>query len=181
MTVMTDLTTDPSLNGLPITLESVTELPESDSLLDVPESPATASFAPYMAEIFGPSWRCPSPIVLHIDSPPPATINNSNAMCPLWKKSNELFGKVFNFRPGTAALNTDIVEAGLLYLGIKQGWASFNEWMQSPALKILKEVDELLFSGLPKTERLATSYKSFKLLKVSYYAYDIVASRLTRR
>jgi hypothetical protein len=38
--------------------------------------------------------------------------------------------------------------------------------MQSPALKILKQVDDLLFCHLPKMERLAVAYKSFKLLKV---------------
>lgn len=38
--------------------------------------------------------------------------------------------------------------------------------MQSPALTILKQVDELLFCHLPNMERLAVAYKSFKLLKV---------------
>lgn len=37
--------------------------------------------------------------------------------------------------------------------------------MQSPALRILKEVDEFLFCHLGKLERLAAAYKSFKLLK----------------
>jgi hypothetical protein len=55
-----------------------------------------------------------------------------------------------------ATLNTEI-EAGLLYIGIKQGWDTFNQWMQSPALKILKEVDEFLFCHLPKMDRLATA------------------------
>jgi hypothetical protein len=39
--------------------------------------------------------------------------------------------------------------------------------MQSPALQILKQVDDLLFRHLPNMERLAVAYKSFKLLKVS--------------
>lgn len=39
--------------------------------------------------------------------------------------------------------------------------------MQSPALRILKEVDEFLFCLLGKLERLAAAYKSFKLFK--YY------------
>jgi hypothetical protein len=38
--------------------------------------------------------------------------------------------------------------------------------MQSPALQILKQVDDLLFCHLPNMERLAVAYKSFKLLKV---------------
>jgi hypothetical protein len=41
-----------------------------------------------------------------------------------------------------------------------------DEWMQSPALVILKQVDEFLFCHLPKMERLATAYKSLKLMKV---------------
>lgn len=121
-----------------------------------------------ITEIFGPDWRCPSPVILHIgDAPRSSTPTTANALCPIWKRSNQLFGKVFNYRPGTAALNADLIEAGLLYLGIKQGWDSFNEWSQSPALKILKEVDEFLFYNLPRMERLAAAYKSFKLLKVS--------------
>lgn len=74
---------------------------------------------------------------------------------------------MFSYRPGTAALNVDSVEAGLLYLGIKDGWSSFDQWMGSPALRILKQVDEFLFRHLEKMERLAVAYKSFKLLKVS--------------
>lgn len=59
-------------------------------------------------------------------------------------------------------------EAGLLYLGIKEGWANIPEtWMQSPVLRILQQVDQFLFCHLPKMERLAAAYKSFKLLK--YY------------
>jgi len=42
--------------------------------------------------------------------------------------------------------------------------------MQSPALRILKEVDEFLFCHLGKLERLAAAYKSFKLLKFSMIA-----------
>ncbi|KAF2467256.1 uncharacterized protein BDR25DRAFT_376162 [Lindgomyces ingoldianus] len=168
MTVMTDLASEHSNLGLHLDLDPVQEISEEGNILDVPDSPTTAAFAPFMSEIFGPSWRCPSPVILHIGNPArPATPSTQNALCPIWKKSNELFGKVFNYRPGTATLNADHIEAGLLYLGIKQGWASFNEWMQSPALKILKEVDEFLFCNLPRMERLAVAYKSFKLLK--YY------------
>jgi hypothetical protein len=75
----------------------------------------------------------------------------------VWKKSNELFSKVFNYRPGSGSLavrRADTAEAGLLFLGIKQGWNSLsNQWMQSPALTILKQTDELLFCHLPKIER----------------------------
>lgn len=177
MTVMSDLNhtnTDPTLD-LGLNLNPVEELPEAEegNLLDAPDSPSTAAFAPFITEIFGPNWRCPSPVILHIDNPtdtpPTATSGPNNALCPIWKKSNELFGKVFSYRPGTtdALLNIDAVEAGLLYLGIRNGWTSFNEWMQSPALKILKSVDEFLFVHLPRMERLAVAYKSFKLLKVS--------------
>lgn len=155
---------------LSISLEPVTSLvptsSESTALLDDPDSPTTAAFAPLFSEIFGPSWRCPSPVVLHIGSPDSAT--PSADLCPIWKKSNDIFNKVFQPRPGAAnLLNSSPFEAGYLYLGIKQGWTSFNEWLQSPALRILKEVDEFLFCHLPRVERLAVAYKSFKLLK--YY------------
>lgn len=67
-------------------------------------------------------------------------------------------------------MRSDPAEAGLLYLGIKQGWDNLPslEWMKSPALTILKQVDELLFKHLPNVERLAVAYKSFKLLKVRW-------------
>ena len=124
-------------------------------------------------KIFGPNWRCPSPVVLHIGNPEVPQISTSSALCPVWKKSNELFGKVFSYRSstGTGSLTlprSETAEAGLLYLGIKKGWdKTSNEWMQSPALQILKQVDDLLFRHLPNMERLAVAYKSFKLLKVS--------------
>jgi len=96
-------------------------------------------------------------------------------VCPIWKKSNELFEKIYSgyISSGNQSLTlyrkklSAPEEAGLLYLGIKEGWANMSdEWVHSPALVILKQVDEFLFCHLPKMERLATAYKSFKLLKV---------------
>jgi hypothetical protein len=130
-------------------------------------------------QIFGPNWRCPSPTILHIGNPDNPT-SNFSSICPVWKKSNELFGKVFTYHhrsPGATSsssssnnslVRSDTAEAGLLYLGIKQGWDNLPslEWMKSPALTILKQVDELLFKHLPDVERLAVAYKSFKLLRV---------------
>lgn len=163
MTVISGMGPSGSDLGLNLDLEPVFEIPEegnqfnSSDSQEAPDSPTTAAFAPYMNEIFGPSWRCPSPVILHIGDPPRSSSpTSSNAMCPIWKKSNELFGKVFSYRPGMAPLNTEI-EAGLLYVGIKQGWDTFNEWKQSPALKILKEVDEFLFCNLPKMDKLAAA------------------------
>lgn len=98
-------------------------------------------------------------------------------VCPVWKKSNELFEKIYtNCTPSSTQSLTLYrttlsapVEAGLIYLGIKEGWANISdEWMQSPALVILKQVDEFLFCHLPKMERLATAYKSLKLLRVRF-------------
>jgi len=164
---MDSLVHDASL-GINFNLDAVDENLVSSNSLSVPDSPSTAAFAPFMQEVFGPSWRCPSPFVLHIGNPArPGTPSTPNALCPIWKKSNQLFGKVFSFRPGSAMLNSEDIEAGLLYIGIKEGWSTFSEWMQSPALRILKEVDEFLFCHLGRLERLAAAYKSFKLLK--YY------------
>ncbi|KAF2691442.1 hypothetical protein K458DRAFT_425405 [Lentithecium fluviatile CBS 122367] len=162
-------TTDPKLD-LSLDLQPVSEVTHEMDL-DHPDSPITAAFAPLFTEIFGPGWRCPSPIVLHIGNPPTTASPSTTTICPTWKKSNELFGQVFSYRPGTATSRSnsrlESVEAGFLFRGIRDGWSSFDEWKQSPALKILKSVDEFLFVNLPKLERLATAYKSYKLLK--YY------------
>lgn len=128
-----------------------------------------------LLKFFGPNWRCPSPVVLHIGNPAesqsPASVSTSR--CHLWKKSNEIFGKVFSYRgAGTASnalTNPEQAEISLLYLGIKQGWNKISdECMQSPALMILRQSDDLLFKRLPKVQRLAVAYKSFKLLKVLF-------------
>ncbi|KAJ4286139.1 hypothetical protein N0V90_013488 [Kalmusia sp. IMI 367209] len=75
--------------------------------------------------------------------------------------------------PATAAFGAQGpdygVEAGMLYRGIKDGWDTFNEWMQSPVLQILKAVDRFLFVNAGRMERLAAAYKSFKLLKFQEY------------
>ena len=135
--------------------------------LSAPDSPRTAAFAPFMQEVFGPPWKCPNSFILNIRNPTrPGTPSTSNALCPI-RKSNQLFGKVFSFQPGSTILNSKGVEAGLLYRGIRQGWSTFSQWMQSLALRILRELDEFLSCHLGKLERLAAAYKSFKLLKVS--------------
>lgn len=184
MTIMTgsEMPSAPEPN-MGMELDSVAEIPE-DETDELPwgNDPATATWAPMMAEIFGPNWRCPSPVVLHIGNPDTSpslssTATPNGALCPIWKKSNELFGKVFSYRStgtnGSSLITTTSSlsrssEAGLLYLSIQKGWdKTSNEWMQSPALQILKQVDELLFCHLPNMERLAVAYKSLKLLK--YY------------
>lgn len=128
-------------------------------------------------KMFGPNWRHPSnPVVLYIGNPePPLTpASTKNTACPISRKTNELLGRVFSYRSTTgtgslAFLRGDHAEAELLYLGIKRGWTNIsNDWMQSPTLTILKQVDELLFGQLPKVQRLATAYKNFKLLKVRH-------------
>ncbi|CAN9240972.1 unnamed protein product [Alternaria sp. RS040] len=189
MTVMADLHPPAMLANqrqqveMELDLQPVRESSEEGEVEDLPwgNAPATATWAPMMEEIFGPNWRCPSPTILHIGNPD-NPISNSSSVCPVWKKSNELFGKVFTYHhrsPGATSsssssnnslVRSDTAEAGLLYLGIKQGWDNLPslEWMKSPALTILKQVDELLFKHLPNVERLAVAYKSFKLLKVNY-------------
>lgn len=139
-----------------------------------PDSPNTAAFAPFISEIFGPNWRCPSPLVLHIDNPPLASTVSNSQTCPIWRKSNELFSRISSCRSqagvSSFSSNFDVdwgVEAGLLFQGIKDGWESFSNWKQSPVLQILKAVDQLLFARKGKMTRMAACYKSFKLLKVS--------------
>ena len=96
--------------------------------LSVPDSPSTTAFPPFMQEIFGPPWRCPSPFILNIGNPTrPGNPLTPNALCPIWKKSSQLFGKVFSFRPGSTILNSKDVEVGLLYRGIRQGWSTSSQ------------------------------------------------------
>ncbi|KAF2626000.1 hypothetical protein BU25DRAFT_396170 [Macroventuria anomochaeta] len=184
MNIIADVHTSHTLN-LDLELEPVEEIPTETiaqvrrSQVDVQDwenNPATASWGPLMQEFFGDSWRCPSPTILHIGAPDSSNSPTTITVCPIWKKSNELFEKIYSNCSSTGTQSLTLyrkklsapTEAGLLYLGIKEGWANISdEWMQSPALVILKQVDEFLFCHLPQMERLATAYKSFKLLK--YY------------
>ncbi|KAL5374220.1 hypothetical protein DPSP01_012130 [Paraphaeosphaeria sporulosa] len=169
---------------LSLTLDDVTNEPtHEDALIPTPDSPATAAFAPFMQEmeLFGRAWHCPSPMILHMndrndDRPPSSPHVPSSAVCPIWRKSNELFGKIFSSRapsstgPSSLPLGDEFdwgMEAGLLFKGIRDGWKTFDHWKQSPVLQILKAVDQFLFVKSGKMERLAAGYKSFKLLK--YY------------
>lgn len=136
-----------------------------------PDSPSTAAFAPFITEIFGSGYRCPSPTVLHIDHLPVTASSNSPSMCPTWKKSNELFSKIFSYQPNTTSTapnHSESIETGYLFLGIKNGWSDFDAWQQSPVLSILKNVDEFLFANSPPLQRLAVAYKNYKLLKVCW-------------
>jgi len=93
----------------------------------------------------------------------------------MWKRSNEVYETIHDARLPTGAqslapykkkLSTP-AEIGLLYLAMTKGWENISkEWMNSPALVTLNQMDEILFCHLNKMERLVTAYKSFKLLKV---------------
>ena len=114
--------------GINFNLDTVDENMMPSGSLSVPDSPSTTAFAPLMQEVFGPLWRCPSPFILHIRNPArPGTPLTPNALCPIWKKGNQLLGKVFSFRPGSAILNSEDVEAGLLCRGIREGWFTFSQ------------------------------------------------------
>ncbi|UPX14038.1 uncharacterized protein EKO05_0004530 [Ascochyta rabiei] len=184
MNIMTSVHTPAALD-LSLAHTPVEDLP-TDNVMEVrrrsqvdmhgwEDNAATASWGPFLQEFFGDGWRCPSPNILHISAPDCSDSPTSSIVCPIWKKSNELFEKIYTScsAPGARSLtvaNRKLsvpAEAGLLYLGIKEGWANISdEWMQSPVLVILQQVDEFLFCRLPRMERLATAYKSFKLLKV---------------
>lgn len=96
-------------------------------------------------------------------------------ICPTWKRTNEVYETIHDARlrigaqsltPYEKKLSTT-AETGLLYLAMTKGWENLSkEWMHSPVLVILKQMDEILFSHLNKMERLVAAYKSFKLLKV---------------
>ncbi|KAH8726870.1 hypothetical protein GQ44DRAFT_650016 [Phaeosphaeriaceae sp. PMI808] len=158
---------------LELDTHSVAETPEHEvEEIQRDDETMNAWWASMMADVFGYDWQSPSPVVLHIGNPDPLPNLTPNKACPIWKKSNELYNKVFQYPSltGTRAVtdsHSEVAEAGLLFLGIQTDWHKSNQWMQSPALRILKEVDDLLFARLPKTERLAVLYKSFKLLR--YY------------
>lgn len=138
-------------------------------------------------QFFGPDWHTPSPTILYIDSP--SDLSQPTAM---WTKLCETLSRIFTYRVhgthttiSSSQVEHETTEAGLLYLGIKQGWdcIPYQEWPRYPALELLKEVDGLVFSQLPKIERLAIGYKSLKLLTVgsrttvqthSNYVYPIL-------
>ncbi|KAF9735342.1 hypothetical protein PMIN06_010895 [Paraphaeosphaeria minitans] len=177
----------PTSSDLSLALDDVTNgSTHEEALMPTPVSPATAAFAPFIQEmeLFGRAWHCPSPLVLHIndrnDDRPSSSSSSSQvpsfAVCPIWRKSNELFSKIFSSRTPSSTEASSLfpghdlawsMEAGLLFQGIKDGWKTFDSWKQSPVLQILKAVDQFLFAKSGKMERLAASYKSFKLLK--YY------------
>lgn len=176
--------TNDGVPALDLTVDDVTNETTQDALMQAPDSPATAAFAPLLQEMemFGRVWNCPSPIVLHInDNPPSTSVTTTSSpsnmtVCPIWRKSNEIFGRIFSSRLPSSTGVSDLslgdefdwgLEAGLLFKGIKDGWKDFDSWEQSPVLRILKAVDQFLFAKSGKMERLAASYKSFKLLKVS--------------
>ncbi|KAH4001229.1 hypothetical protein HBI56_010660 [Parastagonospora nodorum] len=127
MTIMTGLedntpaAPDPS-TGMDLDLPPVAESPEHEAEdLSWSNDPATATWAPLMAEFFGPNWRCPPPVILHFGNPEPVPASASSTLCPGWKKSNELFGKVLSYRSSTTGTCPPSSEAGLLYLGIQKG------------------------------------------------------------
>lgn len=185
MNIISEVPTSPTL-GLDVDAEPIEEDRSAEPIIEVRRSQvdvqdwennsATASWGPLMQEFFGDGWRCPSPTILHIGAPESSKPSTSVAICPIWKKSNDIFERLYSSCSPTGTQSLTLykkrpsapAEAGFLYLGIKEGWANISdEWMQSPALVILKQVDEFLFRHLPKMERLAAAYKSFKLLK--YY------------
>ncbi|KAF1913489.1 hypothetical protein BDU57DRAFT_589156 [Ampelomyces quisqualis] len=131
----------------PLDLDGMTIMAGSEA--DMPAVPdPNIGMDLHSEPIFGPNWRCPSPVVLHIGNPEPSRSSPSSAACPVWKKSNELFGKVFDYRStetssagtGTSLITLPKTEAHLLYQAIQKGWdKTSNEWLQSPALLILKQ------------------------------------------
>ncbi|KAF2751968.1 hypothetical protein M011DRAFT_522863 [Sporormia fimetaria CBS 119925] len=56
----------------------------SSDTAEAPDSPNTAAFAPYMDEIFGHNWRCPSPVILHLPDAVQAG-ERAQSASPMWK------------------------------------------------------------------------------------------------
>ncbi|KAK1909307.1 hypothetical protein P3342_011386 [Pyrenophora teres f. teres] len=173
-----------TVNDLNLDMDIHLELAAVNAEEDVEEMPRNTQlvvpFAPSMEELLGPDWRLPSPTMLYIGNPDmrlPASIK----VCPTWKRCNEVFAKVLAYRQPPSLSNSSrlltvtqtaqAAEAGLLFLGIKQGWDTVpvERFQKSPVISILRQMDGLLFEHLPKVERLAVAYKSYKLLK--YYLH----------
>ena len=128
-------------------------------------------------QFFGQDWRLPSSTLRYVGNTD-QLLSSSMKVCPVWKRCNEVFGKVLIYRQppshsSSSRLLTDYqaAEPGLLFLGMKQGWDTIpaERMQKSPAIVILKQMDDILFKHLPRIERLAAAYKSYKLLKVSLY------------
>ncbi|KAL6712608.1 hypothetical protein ACN47E_000485 [Coniothyrium glycines] len=80
------------------------------------KNPNTAMWTPMMEEIFGPNWRSPDPVVLHIESPDEtsslssssttATAAAESTTSTKRKLKGELLGKVFNCRSGNVEMRS---------------------------------------------------------------------------
>ncbi|USP82562.1 hypothetical protein yc1106_09836 [Curvularia clavata] len=131
----------------------------------------------FTPQIFGPGLYTPSPTIQYIGNPAKVPQPTPSApLCPVWAKVNQILNRIFTYRShGNNRIlagrqsQSRAPEAGVLYLGIKNGWDTIPafEWQYYPTLELVKQIDELAFHQLPKTERLAIGYKSLKLLK--YY------------
>lgn len=101
MSMVSDVSSEPSLS---VNLDFDSGTPEAD-MLDAPASPASAAFAPYIAEMFGDSWRG-TPLVLHIEDPSRA---DSDFML---KKESHVVGKVFGHYRSDSAGSLDFKHVG---------------------------------------------------------------------
>ncbi|KAF1958669.1 hypothetical protein CC80DRAFT_16871 [Byssothecium circinans] len=117
-------TTDPNLD-LNMDIQLVEEFPEkSKNVFNDPDSTATAAWAPFIAEIFGDGWRCPSPTILHLGTPdsasPPTTCSSTTSTCPIWQNRNELLGQ-------SSLYKSAVLTSGNRYRHSRYGnvWTSF--------------------------------------------------------
>lgn len=101
--------------------------------------------------------RAPRPIHTSHRSTPKA--------CDEWQTTLRIFGKIFDFSR-EQALQARNVEAGSLFVGIRQGWNALSfEQQVNPVVQVVKEYDEY-FNGEDPVNRIAMAYKNHLLIKV---------------
>ncbi|EAT91791.1 hypothetical protein SNOG_00296 [Parastagonospora nodorum SN15] len=185
MTIMTGLedntpaAPDPS-TGMDLDLPPVAESPEHEAEdLSWSNDPATATWAPLMAEVQSPPQNSllaltkgTSSFSVQIGAVPRRSSYTSailNQSPPLHPAPSAPAGRraTSSSEKSCPTVPQQQVPAPLVPKQVSYTWAYRRVQMQSPVLQILKQVDDLLFCHLPNVERLAAAYKSFKLLK--YY------------
>lgn len=85
--------------------------------------------------------------------------------CSAWLTANQIFEDISRVDV-IEALCTDAVDAGPLLQAIHLGWDTLaRPHKQNPSFRILRQMDEQIWSSMPKVHRAAIAYKSYMLIR----------------
>jgi hypothetical protein len=107
-----------------------------------------------------------SPLATAMPSPPQRSVSKR---CPLWERSNNIYGQVLNVDSSAAsqalALNSSHY-ADMIFRAVIKGWSGLNsDERLNPIMQALADMDQV-FSELDPASRVAFMYKSHMILKV---------------